>query len=122
MKDHEGCKRGFYHLAESWYAKSLLGAQSKIIDQVMVGFYATDGGTTGEFVIGWEMLNGKAVPSLKAYDDSWSVLYHFKDLLEKMEELDDENICPEDFCKILVSLGIEDITKRESPYKWDGGE
>ena len=77
----------------------------------MIGFY--NEGTSGEFAIRWEQLGGRSIPRLQAYDDSWSALVHFKDLLDAMASVDNENISPEQFCKLLVSLGIKDLTERE---------
>jgi hypothetical protein len=108
-RNHEGMTRGFYHHAEAYYAKNAPLQDAE--DEIMVGFY--DGGTSGEFAIRWEQLGGRSVPQLQAYDDSWSALVHFKDLLDAMASIDSENISPEKFCKLLVSLGIKDLTERE---------
>jgi len=49
---HDGMIRGFYHLAEAWYADAnLTNRGGGLIDEVMIGFYGPDGdqGTSGEF-------------------------------------------------------------------------
>lgn len=112
MKNHDGCKRGFTHLAASWYGKACL-AHDQYVDQVTIGFYHPDGGTTGEFAIRWMNLSGKVTPYLKAFDDSWHALYEFHDVLAKLAEHDSENMPPEAICALLVQCGVEDMTRRQ---------
>ena len=117
MKDHSYSKRQFIQLSRSWYADAILKNKPEdFVDDITVGFYTNDGGTTGEFTFEWLKFGHKVFVKLVAYDDSWSALYQFSDLLEAMAEIDDENISPKDFCKLLISLGIEDNTKEKSPY------
>lgn len=115
MKDHSGCKRQFYHLSSAWYANAVL-RDSKIVDEVMIGFYFSDGGGSGEFAVRWEMLGDKITPRLEVFDDAWSALWEFRDLLERLSEVDDEKITPSDLVKILIDLKIEDATPTVSPY------
>lgn len=110
MKNHEECKRGFTHLSKSWYGKANLD-RSHEVDSVTVGFYHPKGGTTGEFTFTWEELGGKVTPKLTAYDDSWNALFLFGDMLEEMAAIDGEDITPDDFCNMLVSVGIENMTQ-----------
>jgi len=107
MNKHKDCKRGFIQLSRAWYADACL----KGIDDITIGFYHPEGGTTGEFSIKWEKLGGKVVPKLTAFDDAWDALLNFKDLLELMATVDSQNITPNEFCILLRSLGIEDRTK-----------
>lgn len=83
------------------------------MDEINIGFYHPDGGTTGEFQITWSELAGNIVPRLEVFDDGWHALFQFNDMLEQMAKVDGENIKPGDFCKLLVALGIEDMTKPE---------
>lgn len=110
---YEGCKRGFTQLSKAWYADANL-KNSKYSDQIMVGYYADEGGTPGEFSIKWKSLSNNSVPRLMVYDDSWAVLTEFSDLLDKMAEVDDKNITPDEFARMLESLGIENMTQFES--------
>lgn len=107
MKTHENSKRGFMRLSEAWYG-SLNAAE-----EVMLGFYHNNGGTSGEFAIRWMKINGKEAPRLEAFDDSWSALYEFRDVLAKLAERDNENIGPTELCSLLVECGIEDMTQRQ---------
>ncbi|MFA7287452.1 MAG: hypothetical protein WC055_01085 [Melioribacteraceae bacterium] len=115
MKDHSDCKRQFIHLSRAYYGPSNL-LHSDIIDEITMGFYHKDGGTTGEFSIKWIKLAGREVPKLCAFDDSWDALFKFKDVLRRMAELDDENPTPEEICMLLSSCSIEDVTPTKSPY------
>lgn len=110
MNKHEGCVRGFTQLSRAWYG-NIQHHTIGVSDQIMVGFYHPNGGTSGEFSITWESLMGDYVPKLCAYDDSWNVLSLFSDLIERMSEVDNQNISPDEFVKILISLGIEDRTE-----------
>jgi len=110
MSKHVDCIRGFTHLSRAWYADANL-KDADYVDEIVVGFYHPEGGTTGEFAIKWAELGGKIVLKLSVYDDAWDALLNFKDLLELMAIADDQNITPDEFCILLRSLGIEDRTK-----------
>jgi len=115
---HEGKIRGFYHLSEAWYADANLKNRSdKIVDQVMIGFFGSygEGGTTGEFAIEWHDIGGKTHPRLQVFDDAWEALTHFSDLLVEMAKLDNTDPTPAEFCKLLIQLGIKDLTPRTRP-------
>ena len=112
MKTHEECKRGFTHLSASWYGKACLG-HDEYVDQVMIGFYHHEGGTTGEFAIRWMSLSGNVTPRLEAFDDAWHALYEFRDVLARLAEHDGEDMPPEDVCALLVECGVEDMTQRQ---------
>jgi hypothetical protein len=78
----------------------------------LIGMYYPDGGTSGEFAVRWTRLGGKVVPRLEAFDDSWSALAHFGDLLEWMATVDDQCVGPKEFTEKLREFGIRDKTKR----------
>ena len=110
MKDHTGCKKGFHQLSRAWYGETI---PSIYLDEFNIGLYDQEGGTTGEFKIVWKKLCGEYVPRLNAYDDSWDALYQFNDLLKYMASIDDQNVSPDAFCKKLIELGFEDLTRTE---------
>lgn len=57
----------------------------------------------------WLELSGQMTPRLHAYDDAWRVLASFSDdLLQRLAEVDDKNISPEQFIEILKSCGFVD--------------
>jgi hypothetical protein len=112
MADHSECKRQFRHLSRAWYGKEVL-RDSKAVDEIMIGFYHPEGGSTGEFVIEWISMAGTLTPRLKAFDDSWSALWEFRDLLEIMAVHDGEDLTPEAMCGVLAGCGISDATATE---------
>lgn len=79
---------------------------------IVIGLYYQDGSTAGEFTVEWVTLFSSGVcPKLTAFDDSWRALQEFKDLLEVMASLNDKGVQEQEFCGILDSLGIKDISK-----------
>ena len=111
--DHEGDCRAFTHHNEAWYKRELGNGAT---DEITIGFYCPDGGTSGEFTIRWHILQGEPCPRLEAFEDSWDSLWNFKDLLEKMAEMDESNPTPAEMVEVLLGLGIKDETPRKSPY------
>lgn len=111
MKNHTGCFRGFSHAAETWYGQFVLSELDRI-DDVTIGFYAPGGGTTGEFTVKWKKIGGVITPQLCAFNDSWSALHGFADVLAAMAEHDDKHITPMEFCDLLRRFGIVDRTER----------
>ena len=77
--------------------------------------YHPDGGTTGEFSIEWKALGGKVVPQLCSWDDSWSALSTFGDVLQRLGQIDGENATPEQVAALLIECGFEDRTERTPP-------
>lgn len=112
MRNHESMVRGFHWSNKAWY--------HNVIDnpEVIFGMYdINDGGTTGEMSVKWIWLNHNFTPKFECFDDGWSALSTFPDLIEKMGEVDSEDITDEHFVKILIECGFKDLTKYESPYK-----
>jgi len=105
MRNHEGCIRAYIRSSKAWY--------SKVIDreEIMIGMYHPEGGTSGEFKIEWVEIGKSITPILKCYDDAWSALWNFKDFLEELSKIDSENIDEFGVVQILDRLGIKDITE-----------
>ena len=103
------CKRQFIQLSRAWYAGANLRG-GEVIDEITMGFYHKDGGTTGEFTIRWIELSGSETPMLCCFDGSWHAMWQFRDVLEKMAEIDGTNPTPNEICRILVSCGVADNT------------
>ena len=114
MKDHSGCRRAFIWSSKAWYADGFYREG----EEVMFGMYAKDnGGTSGEMAMRWKDFSGHQVPQLQVFDDAWSALSLFTDVIEKLGEKDNENITPKQFIEILLSCGFVDDTAYESPYE-----
>lgn len=110
MKNPKELKREFIQLSRAWYSESSFDVMDdNIEDEIMIEVHNSDGCLDGEFGISWINL-GYPVPRLEAFDDSWNVLFHCKDLLEKMAGVDRKNISPKDFCDLLIDLGFKDKT------------
>lgn len=108
---YDGTIRGFVLLSESRYFEP--SRFPDIADDVHLGYYFSDGSIAAEFCMEWVILGGRTFPRLKVFDGSWRALYYFQDVLEVMAIVDDKNISPQTFCKILIELGLKDLTKRE---------
>lgn len=112
--DHTGDHRGFIHRSRAWYAAAT--PRPDALDEVTFGWYAPDGGTSGEMQMHWAGLGGRIVPRLLVYDDAWHALATFTDVITKLGEQDDANISPAHFCRILEECGFLDLTPTENPY------
>lgn len=107
-------QRSFIRTKEAWYADPQL-VGDKLYAQEEVTFQLETPTLNGEFFIRWHELNGKQVPRLEAYDDSWRVLPYFADLFKVMESWHDQNVPPSQVCDTLMALGMTDATPREAP-------
>ena len=107
---YQDCKRQFIQLSKSRYAEANL-KDKDIQDEIILGFYHKDGGTTGEFSIKWIQLGNKFTPKVEMFNDSWSLFQGFKDLFEAMVKLDNTEITPDKFVVFLEKLGIENATE-----------
>ena len=111
-RNHENCIRGYHRSSKAWY--------SHVVENIDVtfGMYDEDeGGTTGEMIMEWKELDGKLTAQLKCFEDSWSALSLFPDLIQKLGEADSDEIQEEDFVKILDGCGFKDLTSYKSPYE-----
>lgn len=110
MNKHEGMIKGFTQLSRAWYGKVNL-QNANYIDDVTFGFYAPEGGTTGEMSVRWVYLGGRYVPELTIYSDAWSALANMHDLIDLLGQYDDADSSPEEFCKYLLDCGFQDLTE-----------
>lgn len=110
MKDHDGCIRGYHRSSKSWYSKS----KDRI--EINFGMFHPKGGTSGEMTMEWVELSGKLCARLKSFEDSWSALSLFTDLIQKMGEVDSEEIQEDEFAKMLDECGFKDLTEYQDPY------
>lgn len=101
---------GFYWTSKM-YPKQF-GLDKDCIDEVVIGDYPEDGGTTGEFTIQWMQVGKDIVPVLKVYDDAWKILQESQ-IGKILSGLDNKNVEPEKFVKILTINGFVDLSKLE---------
>lgn len=115
---HDGCERGFIIRSEAWYGKSQ--NKPETLDEIMIGMYHHEGGTTGEFGVRWTTIGGHATPRLEVFNDAWDALQRFGDMLAWMASVDDKHISPQSFADALRGMGIKDLTERHNPYASPG--
>lgn len=112
MKDHSGMIRGFHWSNKAYY--------NNVIEnpEIIFGMYdPNDGGTTGEMSVKWIVLNNKYTPKLECFDDGWNALSLYTDLIQKMGEVDSEDITDNQFTQMLLSCGFKDLTKYKNPHE-----
>lgn len=103
MTDHIGCIRGYHRSSKANYKDVVESIQ------VMFGMYHPDGGTSGEMCMQWVQLD-TLTPQLTVYNDAWSALSLFEDVINKIGELDDMDISEEQFVALLDTCGFKDLT------------
>lgn len=114
MKNIKDFKRGFVSLSRSWFGECC-PTEKGVIDAITIEVDELDGDIWGEFEINWMLIGkGESVARISIFDGCWDAFFHCTDLIEKMKEIDGQNISPDDFCKMLVELGFEDLTKSTS--------
>ena len=78
--------------------------------------YDPEGGSSGEMSMEWvEIGRDIKTPQLMVFDDGWSALGLFTDLIQELAKVDSENINDDQFCEILDRLGFKDLTAYENP-------
>jgi len=101
-------KRGFYWLSKSWYS----GTGDP---EIVFGLYDNRGISGGKVWMGKVWMDWKkGPPQLQVFDGAWGTLATFGDLLEKMAKM--YNPTEEDFVKLLLECGFEDLTTYDNPY------
>lgn len=117
LRDHKGDIAGFLIATQSWYHRPENFTKDQI-EEITVGFYSPEGGTSGEFHFAWVSLGQNDVAvQLRAFDDGWSSLVNMPELLQFMMEHDGEHargphMTPEEFVEGLKNIGLVDMTKR----------
>ena len=107
---------GFHHLNRAWYAEHARG--NTVIDEVIFGLKRRSGGSVhGEMIASWALVGGKATPQLIAYADSWVLFTHppVAAALKSLSEITDQEITPDQFCKVLLDAGFVDLTETTRP-------
>ena len=113
MTDNAKPVRGFTIFTESTFAASVpIGPGCA--EEITIGLYHADGGTTGEFSVCWLKIGDKIFPRLEAHTDSWSALLLFADVLKTVGATSHSNpITPREFVATLTQLGVVDLTVRK---------
>lgn len=109
---HEGDKKGFTQLSKTSYGETILNKEKNVKDIVTIGFYAEEGGTSGEFEIRWEVFKEGykeiiCVPKLEIFNDAWSSLSNMPELIKFLGRNDNKNITADELCSFLEYSGYE---------------
>lgn len=112
MRDHKGCIRAYHRSNRAYYAKAFPNENLHI----MFGMYHPEGGSSGEMKMEWVPI-GKDIPTpqLMVFDDAFSALGLFTDVIQELAKVDSEDITDDQFCEILDRLGFKDLTAYENP-------
>ncbi len=106
--------RAYYHMPQN--------QKPDYIDDLSLGIYHSEGGTSGEFTIEWITLDRNVASRLKAFDDSWHVMPLMPELFTLMAQVSSDSSTPaystEDFTKRLLEKGWRDLTR----YARDTGD
>ena len=113
MRDHGGGVKGFHRYSKAYYRTR----DGRVLDAFNVGIYHPEGGTSGEFEFKWTMLSGEWACRLSSFDDGWSALSQMPELIKKMGAIDGQNIQPDAFEEMLISIGLKDLTEKEAPKR-----
>ena len=120
MRDHKGDIKGFTQLSKAWYGDVNL-KNAKYSDQIMIGFYCKDGGTSGELAVTWAMLAGELTPRIEIFLDGCSALSNMPELIKSLSEYDVDgkiNPTPDEFSTMLESIGFKNLTETEDKHKY----
>jgi hypothetical protein len=105
-EDFSGYHRRYVHMKGE-----LGGKTSNLVGRVMFGYRDNkSGGVPGEISMNWQVLDHEIVPFLKCWNDGWSSLASFPEVIAWLGERNDENITPQQFCQFLQSCGFVDET------------
>jgi hypothetical protein len=100
--------RGFHWSSRAWYAK----ANKLILPEVTFGMYEENGeDCCAEMVMRWHDLGNTITPRLECFEDAWSVLNSFNDLILALSMYTGKNISDETFVSILKMHNFKDLTK-----------
>ena len=112
MRDHTGCIRAYCRSSKAYYSAYVTKEELT----VNFGMYdIVDGSTSGEMKMEWVDIGSKITPQLQVFDDGWSALGLFTDLVVELSLVDSKDISDDEFCSILDRLGFKDITPYENP-------
>lgn len=107
--------KGFTVFTEAWWAESQR-PQEGAAEEIMVGDYDPDGGTTGEFAVRWYNLQGRLTPRVEMFHDSWQLFREWPEFFDALAHISYFSAQPEYFRVWLEAQGFKDMTPRENPY------
>ena len=105
----------FYIGSQQHYHKTL-GFNDNIVEEIGIGDFIPDGGTTGEWAIRFYNLQGLPTARIEMFEDAWHL---FRDdpkwqrLLNELLRLN--NPSPQEVIDCLLLYGFKDVTERKNP-------
>lgn len=125
----EGMLRSNYErLGTAWHGKVLLGElrlwEPSLVEQVWVEVFYINKEDSGvmecaNFTIRWyESAGEDPMPRLNIFYDAWEVFSYHPEIIEALFQTvlnDDYRPSPEEVCRALESLGLENHTQYEPP-------
>lgn len=105
---------GFTCYSRQNYAKK--GVQD-FDDEIIYGVFARSGGCLMEMQMLWDRLAGNSVPRLKVYSDALTMLDcpTHKKLISRLASLEKKLFTPDEFSRLLLSIGFEDNSDNQLP-------
>ena len=78
-------------------------------DEIIYGIYSLEGGGMAEMTMIWEKI-GVDEPCLRSFSESFVLMMSptHKQIFAKIRKLNNERFSPEEFSKLLISLGFQD--------------
>jgi len=104
-------RREFIQLARAWYGDTVVNMRD-ILDDLTIHVF-DDQAFIGEFGIEWVYLNGRSVPRLVVFNDGWRALAWCDDLIQRLGELNGQDVPPASLAVVLGELGFDDVTPTE---------
>lgn len=116
----ERLRRQYSVTSRAWYADSALPRNNRdnVVDEVTVGHYSTDGGSTGEFEIKLVQMEGPAKPpamQVCVFTDAWHLFKYEIGLFQRLALLEDPTLA--ELERVLQIEGFTDKTQTRSPYE-----
>lgn len=109
MSDSENMVFGYSILSESFYFNSIKNFKNNK-EEINIGYYCLEGGTTGEFSLCWIEIEDKLKMKANIFSDGYNAfsefLVSFNDFAETL------NPTPEIVLMALKKHGAKDFTKR----------
>ena len=99
--------RTFIQLSKAWYGKA--ASLPNTLDQISLKVE----GANGEVTIEWVSTGENWAPQIRAFNDSWTELLQFTDLLEALAKHNGRYQTPDQVAELIEGLGITNITPTE---------
>jgi hypothetical protein len=104
----EDSRLSFYQYSRQKY--SHVSLPSGVLDELMIGVYHKEGGTSGEFSIKKMIIGGKFSLELCMFDDSWKLIPYLTDFFSLIAKCEDISLTY--VVLKLVEIGFVDLSDR----------